>query len=413
MSKKVTFNQEAREKLRKGVNILADAVGSTLSPKGQNVAIETEYGYPKVIHDGVGVAKEIYLEDPIENMGAQLVKGAAQRTNEVAGDGTTTSTILAQSMINQGLDFIEMDTNSSDMKRGMDHAVSLVVAELDRVAIPVKADDKKTVESVAIISAQNEEIGKAVAQAVNAVGKDGVVTVEESTVLGIEVDVREGMQLDKGYASAFFVTDVDSMEAEMKDVSILLADFPISDKNQLMVLMKKLTEAGKRDLVIICDKVEGDALSVLVVNKKKQIFNSLVVKCPGFGDWRKKWLADIAAVTGGTVISEEQGRTIDKVDLSELGTIRSIKSTYRNTTIVGTATKKDVEKRIKIVRKELEGATEQWEKDRIAERLARLTGGVAVISIGGATQVEMMERKERVIDAVGATQAALDEGLRL
>lgn len=411
MAKQILFSKEAREKMLEGVDILVEAVGSTLSPKGQNVAIEKEFDYPQVIHDGVTVAKEIELEDKFQNMGVQIVKQAAIRTNEVTGDGTTTSTILAGHMIREGFEAIEEGANSADIRKGMEEGLQKVVEYLDTVAVPIDEKDTKKVEEIAIVSAQDPLIGSKVAEAVNKVGKDGVVMVQESPIIDIEVEFKDGMRLDRGYASAGFATNPDTLEAEMFDAHIVICDFPVNDKYEVFHVMELLMKQKESGLVLIADKVQGEAFQVMLVNKLKGAFNSLIIKSPGFGPGRKKWLADIAAITGATVISEEEGRNLKSVTLEDIGMVKRIHSTEKDTTIVGSVDRSVVEDRIKVVRKELEQTTEEWEKDRINERLARLTGGVAVINVGGPTQVEMNERKERALDAVPATQAAIEEGI--
>lgn len=409
MSKILTFDSEAREKLLKGINTLTEAVGSTLGPKGRNVALDKKWGAPNVVHDGVTVAKEIELEDPFENMGAQLLKEAASKTNDVAGDGTTTATVLAQAIVSEGLKNIQAGSNPMILRRGIEAAVDAVVKELSKMS--KKLTTKEETTQVATISAQNDEIGQLISQALDKVGKDGVVTVEEGKSLEMSVDYKEGMEFDKGYSSAYFVTDTDKMEASLEDPYILITDKKISSMQELLPFLEKFVQVSKT-LVIIADEVEGEALATLVINKLKGIFNVLAVGAPGFGDRRKALLEDIAVLTGGVVISEDTGRKFESVEISDLGRAARVTSTKDNTLIVdGKGEPKKIQGRIAQIRRELDETTSEFDKEKLQERLAKLTGGVAVINVGAATEIEMKEKKERVIDAVAATKAAIEEGI--
>ncbi|KKQ67003.1 MAG: 60 kDa chaperonin [Candidatus Daviesbacteria bacterium GW2011_GWA2_38_24] len=410
MSKILKFDSDAREKLLKGINTLTDAVASTLGPKGRNVAIGKKWGGPSIVHDGVTVAKEIELEDPFENMGAQIVKEAASRTNDVAGDGTTTATILAQAISSESLKNIQAGANPMILRRGIEKAVSTLVSELQKMSKKITTDEEMT--QVATISAQNEEIGKLISEAINKVGKDGVITVEESKTMQMSVEYKEGMEFDKGYVSPYFVTDTERMEAGLEDPYILITDKKISSmQNDLLPFLEKFVQVSKT-LVIIADEVEGDALATLVVNKLRGTFQVLAISAPGFGDRRKAMLQDIATLTGGTVISEETGRTLESVEASDLGRAGRITSTKDSTLIVdGKGDKSQIEARIAQIRREIEKTDSEFDREKLQERLAKLTGGVAVINVGAATEVEMKEKKERVIDAVAATKAAIEEGI--
>lgn len=409
-AKKIIFGNDARNKLVEGVNILADAVASTLGPKGQNVAFNNEWGIPKVVHDGVTVAGEINLVDPFQDVGAQLVKGAAQRTNDIAGDGTTTSTILAQALVNDGVRMAKKGANPMVMRAGMDAACSLIEKRLTAIANPIKPEDYV---KVATISAQDSKIGEIIADAVQKVGVDGVIDVQEGTDFEITVDVKEGMEFNRGYLSPFFSTDQETLEAVVDSPRILLADFRIYNHEPLVKFIETQLMRETKNLVIIAESVEGSALKVLVhntyVTKKLQV---IALKAPGFGDRQKQWLRDIAALTGATVLSEDTGKSIENLELKDLGKASYVKSTPKTTTIVGGAgTKKEIEKRVKQIKAELKRAKSDFEKDNIKERLAKMTGGVAVITVGAATEIEMKEKKERVIDAVNATQSAIEEGI--
>ncbi len=409
MAKILKFDTEAREKLLKGINVLTEAVSSTLGPKGRNVAIDRKWGSPTVVHDGVTVAKEIELEDPFENMGAQLLKEAASKTNDVAGDGTTTATILAQAIVSEGLRSIQSGANPMVLRKGIDLAVEALVAELKKMS--KKLSTPEEVAQVATISAQDPQIGKLISEAINKVGKDGVITVEEGKTLAMSVDYKEGMEFDKGYASAYFVTDTDKMEASLEDPYILITDKKISSMQELLPFLEKFVQVSKT-LVIIAEDIEGEALSTLVLNKLRGTFNVLAVSAPGFGDRRKAMLEDIAILTGGIVISEETGRKLDSVEIEDLGRAGRITSTKDATLIVdGKGAKSKIEARVAQIRRELSSTDSDFDKEKLQERLAKLVGGVAVINVGAATEVEMKEKKERVIDAVAATKAAIEEGI--
>ncbi len=409
MAKILKFDTEAREKLLKGINILTDAVASTLGPKGRNVALDKKWGAPNVVHDGVTVAKEIDLEDPFENMGAQLVKEAASKTNDVAGDGTTTATILTQAIASEGLKNIQAGANPMILRRGIEKAVVFLVEELKKMS--KKLSTPEEIAQVATISAQNEEIGTLISQAIQKVGKDGVITVEEGRSLEMSVDYKEGMEFDKGFASAYFVSDSDKMEANVEDPYILITDKKISSMQDLLPFLEKFVQVSKT-LVIIADEVEGEALATLVVNKLRGSFNVLAVGAPGFGDRRKAMLEDIAILTGGSVISEDTGRKFESVEVSDLGRAGRVISNKDNTLIVdGKGDAKAIQSRISQLRREIDSTDSEFDKEKLQERLAKLTGGVAVINVGAATEVEMKEKKERVIDAVAATKAALEEGI--
>lgn len=408
MAKQIQYSEEARKSLKAGVDKLANAVVTTLGPKGRNVAIDKKWGAPTVIHDGVSVAKEIELEDPFENMGAQLVKEAASKTNDVAGDGTTTATLLAQSIINSGFKAVENGANPMILKVGIEKGVEAVVSEIKKMAKSVKEGD---VAKVATISAQDEKIGSLIADALAKVGKDGVVTVEEGRGLEFSIDYKEGMEFDKGFASTYFVTNGDRMEAEIADPYILITDKKISSLQELLPFLEGFVKVSK-NLVIVADDVEGEALAALVVNKLKGVLNVLAVKAPGFGDRRKAMLEDIAMLTGGTVISEDTGRKLDSVTVEDCGRAEKVKSTSESTQIIGgKGSAASVKARIGQIKKELSLATSEFDREKLQERLAKLSGGVAVINVGAVTEVEMKEKKERVIDAVAATKAAIEEGV--
>ena len=409
MAKQIAYGADARQKLLNGVNQLADAVSTTLGPKGRNVAIDRKWGAPNIIHDGVTVAKEIELKDPLENMGAQLVKEAASKTADIAGDGTTTATVLARAIVQEGIKMITAGANPMVMRRGLQKANDFVVSELKKSKKEIKLADAA---NVATISAADPALGKLIAEALKKVGgKDGVITVEEGKGLETTVDHKEGMQFDRGYASAYFVTNPDKMEAEIEDPYILLTDKKITAIADLLPFLEKFVKVSK-NLVIIADDIEGDALPTLVVNKMRGIFNALVIKAPGFGDRRKAMMEDIAILTGGTVISEDLGKKLENVEISDLGRAEKVRADKENTSIIGGKGKKaDIEARVASLRKEIAASTSEFDKDKLQERMAKLSGGVAVINVGAATEVEMKDRKERVIDAVAATKAALEEGI--
>lgn len=406
MPKQLIFSDDARQKMLSGINQLADAVTTTLGPKGRNVAIDKSWGAPTVLHDGVSVAKEITLEDKFENMGAQLVKEAASRTNDATGDGTTTATLLAQQISVEGMRLVTAGSNPMLMKRGINQAVETVISEIKKLAKPVKKSDW---EKVATISAQNEVIGQKVAEALNLVGKDGVVEVEEGKTMDITIDHKEGMEFDKGYASPYFVTDSEKMEAVLEDAHILITDQKISNMQDLLPILEKMMAVTKK-FVIIADDVESDALTGLVVNSLRGAFKALVVKAPGFGDRRKEMLEDIAILTGATVISSETGMNLKEAELEHLGRADMVKSGKDFTRIVGgRGNKKDVKARVAQIDGLIKESKSDFDIEKFQERKAKLTGGVAVIQVGAYSEVEMKNLKERVIDAVAATKSALDE----
>lgn len=408
MAKQVKYGAEARQALQEGVNQLARAVGTTLGPKGRNVALDKKWGAPSIIHDGVTVAKEIELKDPFQNMGAQLVKEAASKTADVAGDGTTTSTVLAQSIVNEGIKMITAGANPMVMRRGIEKAGAHVVEELRKMAKDITEGD---IANVATISAADPELGQLIAQALKQVGKNGVVTVEEGRSLTTEIEYKDGMEFDKGYASAYFVTNSEKMEAEIEAPHILITDKKISSLQEILPFLEEFMKVSK-NLVIIADDVEGEVLAALVLNKLRGVFNVLVVKAPGFGDRRKEMLEDIAVLTGGTVISEDTGRKLDTVTIEDCGKADKVWADKDSTRIIGGKGQKvKIEARAKQIKMAIEKSTSDFDKEKLSERLAKLSGGVAVINVGAATEVEMKDRKERVIDAVAATKAALEEGI--
>lgn len=409
MPKELSFHEEARRSLERGVNLLADTVKVTLGPKGRNVVLEKKYGPPQITNDGVTIAKEIDLEDAWENMGAQLVKEVASKTNDIAGDGTTTATILAQSMVREGLKNVTAGAKPLLLKRGMEKATKAVVEELQKLAKPVES--KEAIAQVASISSADEEIGKWVADAMEKVGNDGVITVEESKTLGTYLEVVEGMQFDRGYISPYMVTDSDKMEAVLAEPYVLLVEKKISAAAELIPLLEKVAKAG-RPLVIIAEDVDGEALATLVVNKLRGTFSCAAVKSPGFGDRRKAILQDIALLTGGTVISEQVGLKLENATLDMLGRAGSVKIGKEETVIIdGYGEASDIEKRIGQIRREMEISTSEYDREKLQERLAKLSGGVAIIKVGAATEVELREKKHRIEDALAATRAAVEEGL--
>lgn len=410
MAKQIVYGADARQKLLEGVNQLADAVSTTLGPKGRNVAIDRKWGAPNIIHDGVTVAKEIELKDPLQNMGAQMVKEAASKTADVAGDGTTTATVLARGIVQEGIKMITAGANPMVMRRGLLKASEYVVNELKKAKKDIKTD--QDVANVATISAADTALGNLIADALKKVGgKDGVVTVEEGKGLETTLDHKEGMQFDRGYASSYFVTNPDKMEAEIEDAYILITDKKITAIADLLPFLEKFVKVSK-NLVIMADDVEGDALPTLVVNKMRGTFNALVVKAPGFGDRRKSMLEDIAILTGGTVISEDLGKKLENVDIEDLGRADKVRSDKEYTSIIGgKGNQSAIKSRIAQIKKEIEASTSEFDKEKLHERLAKLSGGVAVINVGAATEVELKDKKERVIDAVAATKAALEEGI--
>ncbi len=411
MAKQIAFAEDARAKLARGVNTLAKAVVTTLGPRGRNVALDRKWGAPTVVHDGVTVAKEIELEDPFENMGAQLVKEAASKTNDVAGDGTTTSTLLTQSIVNLGLKNITAGSNPMILKRGIEKAVEEVISQIKSMAKQIPLNDKQAITQVATISAGDAHIGSIIADAISKVGKDGVVTVEEGKGLQMEIEYKEGMEFDKGYASPYFVTESDKMTAEVESPYILITDKKISAVSDLLPFLEKVVKVTK-NVVIIADEVDGEALATLVVNKLRGTFNALVVKAPGFGDRRKSMLEDIAILTGGTVISDDLGKKFENIELDECGRADKVWADKETTRIIGGKGKEaDINARVGQIRREIDESTSEFDREKLTERLAKLAGGVAVINVGAATEVEMKEKKERVNDAVAATKAALEEGI--
>ncbi len=411
MAKQIFFDIDARNKMKKGVDTLANAVKVTLGPKGRNVVIEKKFGAPSVTKDGVTVAKEIELEDPIENMGAQMLKEVASKTSDIAGDGTTTATVLAQSIISEGLKNVAAGANPMDLKRGIDKAVIAVVANLKTQSQDVGNDNSK-IEQVASISANNDpSIGKLIAEAMTKVGKEGVITVEEAKGTDTSVDVVEGMQFDRGYISAYFVTNSEKMEVELQNPYILIYDKKISAMKDILHILEKVAQSG-RPLLIIAEDLEGEALATLVVNKLRGTIKVAAVKAPGFGDRRKEMLQDIAVLTKGIVISEEQGFKLDNADLTYLGEASSVSIDKDNSTIIGgKGNSEDIEARVNQIKAQIETTTSDYDKEKLQERLAKLSGGVAVLYVGAATEVEMKEKKDRVDDALHATRAAVEEGI--
>jgi chaperonin GroEL len=408
--KQIVFSEEARRKLKNGMTVVANAVSATLGPKGRNVSIDRKFGSPTITHDGVSVAKEIELEDPFENMGAQLLKEAAQKTNDIAGDGTTTSTVLAYAIVTEGLKALEAGYNPMLLKRGIELATETIVSELKKNS--VKIDTKEEIASVATNSAADTEVGGLIADVMDKVGKDGVITVEESKSMQFETEFVEGMQFDRGYISAYFITNADHMEAQISDAYVLIYDKKISAAQDIVPLLEKLVQLGKRELVIIAEDVDGEALATLVLNKLRGMLNVLAIKAPGFGDRRKAMLQDIATLTAGQVISEETGRKLETVAVSDLGRAEKVVADKENTTIIGGKGKKsEIEGRIKEIRIEIDKSTSDYDKEKLQERLAKLSGGVAIIRVGAATETEMKEKKHRVEDALSAARAAVEEGI--
>ncbi len=409
-AKQLTFGNDAREKILDGVTKLFDAVRATMGPSGRNVLIERKYGAPTVTKDGVSVAKEIELEDPFENMGAQLVKEAATKTNDAAGDGTTTATVLAHAIMSEGLKHLSSGSNAISIKRGIDKAVSAITDELDKMKKDISKKDEY--KAVATISAQDEEIGEVIAEVIEQAGKDGVITVESGQTLGIEKEYVEGMQFDNGYISPYFITDTTRMEAVFENPSILITDKKIGSIQEILPLLEGLAQKGKKEIVIISENLEGEALATLVVNKLRGTFSALAVKAPAFGDRRKEILQDIAALTGGRVISEEVGLKLENATVEDLGTARRVVATKDDTIIIdGGGKKEDVEARISQIKSALDATSSDFDKEKLQERLAKLSGGVAVIKVGAATEVEQKEKQHRVEDALSATRAAAEEGI--
>ena len=410
MAKQLAFSEDARARLKAGVDILATAVATTLGPKGRNVALDKKFGAPTVTHDGVTVAKEIELSDPYENMGAQLLKEAATKTNDIAGDGTTTSTVLAHAMVTEGLKNLAAGSNPMMLKHGIERATAAVVESLRKQAR--KIDTKEEIASVATNSAADPEIGNLIADVMDKVGKDGVVTVEESKSLQFETEYVEGMQFDRGYISPYFVTSPESMEAVIEDAHILIYDKKISAAVDIVPILEKLVQIGKRDLVVIAEDVDGEALATLVLNKLRGMLNVLAVKAPGFGDRRKAMLQDVAVLTGGQVITEELGKKLESATLEDLGRAKKVVSNKDDTTVVGgTGSHKAIKGRIEEIKVEIDKSTSDYDKEKLQERLAKLSGGVAIIRVGAATETELKEKKHRVEDALSATRAAVEEGI--
>ena len=412
MAKQLVFSENARRNLKTGVDALANAVKVTLGPKGRNVALDKKWGAPTITHDGVTVAKEIELEEPFENMGAQLLKEAATKTNDVAGDGTTTATVLAQMIVNEGLKNVAAGANPMLIKNGIARAAEAVVGALREQATDI--DTKEEIANVAAISANDKEIGKLIAEVMEKVGKDGVITVEESKGLAFETEYVEGMQFDRGYISPYFVTDPERMEAVLDEPLLLIHDKKISSAQDIIPLLEKLVQTGRKNLVIISEDVDGEALATLVLNKLRGVFNVLAIKAPGFGDRRKAMLQDIAVLTGGQVITEEMGRKLDTTQMVDLGRAVKVISTKEDTTIVGIedeAISDNILARINQIKAEIEASTSDYDKEKLQERLAKLSGGVAIIRVGAGTEVELKEKKHRVEDALSATRAAVEEGI--
>jgi chaperonin GroEL len=409
-AKQLVFSEDARRRLQKGIDIVADAVGTTLGPKGRNVALDRKFGSPTITHDGVTVAKEIELEDPFENMGAQLLKEAATKTNDIAGDGTTTSTVLAHAIVTEGLKTLAAGANPMRLKLGIEQGTDEVVKALRKMS--QKIETKEEIASVATNSAADPEIGKLIADVMDKVGKDGVITVEESKSLQFETEYVEGMQFDRGYISAYFITDSEHMESIIAEPYILIYEKKISAAADIVPILEKLVQIGKRDLVIIAEDIDGEALATLVLNKLRGMLNVLAIKAPGFGDRRKAMLQDIATLTGGQVISEETGRKLETVTLQDLGQAEKVVSDKDNTTIVGgKGDSAQIKGRIEQIRVEIDKSTSDYDKEKLQERLAKLSGGVAIIRVGAATETELKEKKHRVEDALSATRAAIEEGI--
>jgi chaperonin GroEL len=409
-AKQLVFSEDARRRLQQGIDIVANAVATTLGPKGRNVALDRKFGSPTITHDGVTVAKEIELEDPFANMGAQLLKEAATKTNDIAGDGTTTSTVLAHAIVTEGLKTLAAGANPMRLKLGIEQGVDAVVVALRKMS--QKIETKEEIASVATNSAADAEIGKLIADVMDKVGKDGVITVEESKSLQFETEYVEGMQFDRGYISAYFITDSEHMESVIAEPYVLIYDKKISAAQDIVPLLEKLVQIGKRDLVIIAEDIDGEALATLVLNKLRGMLNVLAVKAPGFGDRRKAMMQDIAVLTGGQLISEETGRKLETTTVQDLGKAEKIVTDKDNTTIVGgKGDSKEIKGRIEQIRVEIDKSTSDYDKEKLQERLAKLSGGVAIIRVGAATETELKEKKHRVEDALSATRAAIEEGI--
>ena len=409
-AKKLVYAEDARKSLRTGIDILADAVKITLGPRGRNVVLDKKFGPPQICSDGVTIAKEIELPDAFENMGAQLLKEAATKTNDAAGDGTTTSIVLSQAIIHEGFKNVTAGANPMAIKRGIDHAVGSIVTELQGMSQVVETRER--IGQVASLSAHEDAIGETIAEAMEKVGKDGVITVEESRGLTDEIEYVEGMQVDRGYTSPYFITNTERMEAVIEDAYLIITDKKISSVADLVPALEKLLQAGQKDVVIVAEDIDGEALATLVVNKLRGIMNVLALKAPGFGDRRKAMLEDIAILTGGTVISEETGRRLDSATIEDFGRARRISSTKDDTTIVeGHGSEEAIQARINQLKAQIEDTTSEYDREKLQERMAKLSGGVAVIKVGAATEIELKERKARVEDALSATRAAVEEGI--
>jgi chaperonin GroEL len=409
-AKQLIFSEEARRSLKKGIDTMAAAVGTTLGPKGRNVALDKKWGAPTITHDGVTVAKEIELEDPYENMGAQLLKEAATKTNDVAGDGTTTATVLAHNIVTEGLKNVAAGANPMLLKRGIERATQAIVEAIKEQSIDLET--KEEIANVASISAHDREIGELIAEVMDKVGKDGVITVEESKSLEFETEYVEGMQFDRGYISPYFITNPEAMEAALEEPYILIYDKKISAATDIVPILEKLVQVGRRELVVVAEDVDGEALATLVLNKLRGMINCLAVKAPGFGDRRKAMLQDVAILTGGQVITEEMGRKLETATIADLGRADKFVSTKEDTTIVGgKGEDKEIKGRIEQIKAEIEKSTSDYDKEKLQERLAKLAGGVAIIRVGAGTEVELKEKKHRVEDALSATRAAVEEGI--
>jgi chaperonin GroEL len=410
MAKQIKYQEEARKKLKIGADKLANAVKVTIGPKGRNVVLDKGFGAPTITNDGVTIAKEIELEDKIENLGAEIVKEVAEKTNEIAGDGTTTAVILAQSIVSEGLKNVAAGANPLALKRGIDKGVEKVVAQLKKMA--KKITNKEEIAQVATISAENKEIGNLIAEVMEEVGKDGVITVEESKTFGLEKEIVKGLKFDRGYISPYMITDAERMEAVFEEPYILVTDRKISAINEILPVLEKLAQSGKKELVIIGEEVDGEALATLVVNKLRGTFNTLAIKAPGFGDRKKEMLEDIATVTGAQVISEEAGLKLENVEVNMLGSARRVVSTKEDTVIIeGKGKKEDIDARVSQIKKQVQAADSDFDKEKLQERLAKLAGGVAVIKVGAATEVEQKGKQHKTEDALSATKAAVEEGI--
>jgi len=410
MAKQISYQESARKKLKIGADKLANAVKVTLGPKGRNVVLDKGFGRPTITNDGVTIAKEIELEDKTENLGAEIIKEVAEKTNDVAGDGTTTAALLAQAIISEGLKNVTAGANPLAIKRGIEKATEKIVENLKKMAKPISG--KSGIAQVATISAEDQEVGNLIAEVMEEIGKDGVITVEESKTFGLQKEIVKGLQFDRGYVSPYMITDPERMEAVYENPFILITDKKISSLQEILPILEAVAKQGKKELVIIADEVEGDALATLVVNKLRGIFNALAVKAPGFGDRRKEMLQDIATITGGQVISEEVGLKLENIEQKQLGTARKVVATKENTTIIeGKGKKEEIDNRIKQIKKELESTESEFDKEKLQERLAKLAGGVAVIKVGAATEVEQKARQHKTEDALSATRAAVEEGI--